>query len=102
MQARVTPPLPPSLPLLHLVLLHLISSAHVFCTHVQLCTRVLNPRTYCREHMLQYDEGSGGSAGLVLRKLKALHALPMELEMELVQGLAKCLAITCSSCWSSH
>eukprot|EP00966_Prymnesium_polylepis_P208683 4835072-Prymnesium_polylepis.2 len=49
---------------------------------------VLNPR---REHMLAYDEGSGGSAGLVLRKLKALHALPSELEMELVQGLAKCL-----------
>ena len=48
----------------------------------------LSPR---REHILSLDEGAGGTAGLVLRKLRALHALPADLELELVQGLAKCL-----------
>jgi hypothetical protein len=48
----------------------------------------LSPR---RENILSLDEGAGGTAGLVLRKLRALHALPVELELELVQGLAKCL-----------
>lgn len=42
----------------------------------------------CREEILTLDEGAGGTAGSVLRKLKAAHALPVEYEMELIQGLA--------------
>ena len=42
----------------------------------------------CREAVQELDEGAGGTAGHVLRKLKAHHSLPIELELELVQGLA--------------
>lgn len=42
----------------------------------------------CREAVLKLDEGAGGTAGMVLRKLRAVHALPPELELELLQGLA--------------
>ena len=40
----------------------------------------------CREAVHELDEGAGGTAAHVLRKLKAHHSLPIELELELVQG----------------
>ena len=41
----------------------------------------------CAEAIREIDQGAVKSAGLVLRKLKALHALPSSVELELVQGL---------------
>ena len=52
-----------------------------------------NPRHLrsCREAILVHDEGAASLAGSVLARLKGLHHLPKESEMELIQGYVRLL-----------
>ena len=63
------------------------------CATPSIVPTCANPRNLraCREAILVHDEGAANLAGSVLQRLKGLHLLPKESEMELIQGYVRLL-----------
>lgn len=63
---------------------------HVLRNDYELARKINKPWSLkeCRAQIMKYDEGASGTAGLVLRKLRSFHSISIEVELELIQGLA--------------